>query len=220
VCINNFEHVFSAIETPHKWANQSMFKQLPGQRQNKQKQMRCFCNNTLQNASTNASEEKHVELNISTKQVCQQHVPNICILGTIVELLLHSKVSCRNRKFNIMRGERTAGKCIKKIYKKWARRKIIFTEPCVTVNTTIYFRKGVCVPNMTSKHISKHCPRNKNIWQNWCLINCVNKRLHGLYLANANIEEHCLIKFSSKMCPQMPPRTLLVHMNTWKLLLN
>jgi len=118
VCINNFEHVFSAIETPHKWANQSMFKQLPGQRQNKQKQMRCFCNNTLQNASTNASEEKHVELNISTKQVCQQHVPNICILGTIVELLLHSKVSCRNRKFNIMRGERTAGKCIKKIYKK------------------------------------------------------------------------------------------------------
>ena len=31
-----------------------------------------------------------------------------------------------------------------KILQKIARRKIIFTEPFVTVNTTIYFRKGVC----------------------------------------------------------------------------
>ena len=70
---------------------------------------------------------------------------------------------------------------VSKNRQKIARRKIIFAEPCVTVNTTIYFRKGVCVPNMTSKHISKHCPRNKNIWQNWCLIICVKKYMFYIW---------------------------------------
>ena len=77
----------------------------------------CFCNNTLQKCINNASEEKNVELNISTKQVCQQHVPNICRLGSIVEILLHSKESCRTRKFKIMR-ERTGGNNCWQMYQK------------------------------------------------------------------------------------------------------
>ena len=38
------------------------------------------------------------------------------------------------------------------------------------------------------KHLAKLMPDN------------LCKKIHVLYLENANIEEHCLIKFSSKMC--------------------
>lgn len=164
--------------------------------------------------------KKNVELNISTKQVCQQHVPNICILGTIVEILLHSKESCRTRKFKIMRGKKrgeiTAGKCIKEFYKKLAR-KIIFTEPFVTVNTTIYCRKGVCTKHDKQTYQQTLPKKQKHVAK---LVFDVLCKKHVLYLENANIEEHCLIKLSYKMCPHMPPRTLLVHMNTWISLLD
>jgi len=131
--------------------------------------MRCFCNNTLQNASTNASEEKHVELNISTKQVCQQHVPNICILGTIVELLLHSKESCRNRKFNIMRGERTAGTCIKKNLQKNSKKKNhIHRTMCYYKYNYIFQKRCLCTKHdkqtyqqtlpKKQKHLAKLMP--------------------------------------------------------------